>query len=64
MEWKKKWITKIEYIDTETGEILHYNTVERWYEIINTEKTYKINEDINIRQLTHYCERKRQQELW
>ena len=58
----KKWYTISEWVDIETGEILHKQVIKDYYKI-NTKKTLEINENTGIIKYTNECRNIRQTKL-
>ena len=62
---KRKWVTIVEYVDIETGEIITKSVFEReYYKTGKKHKKYNENEKFRITTLQFECRRKQQLTIW
>ena len=59
-----KWVTVSEYVDEETGEILHKNQVKEHYIIIKKIKHHETYKTTGKRTITNICKKTNQQKLF
>lgn len=62
---EKKWRTKTEFVDQETGEVIKKNSVQSGrYILIKTTKYIQKDGNINEKIYINECKKSRQERLW